>query len=126
MFSLKRILAFMPGSILVGLSDIEIEKENENRLVLNADGWLVTFDKPPETVSYAGRMVASFASVDSINIQHFINGKRFEWWVLSLKLRTGKRLTIGRSIDSVQISIAAAHAATIMGKNVRTIKGVGF
>jgi hypothetical protein len=126
MVFLKRILAYMPGSILVGLSDIEIEREDENRLVLNADGWLVTFDRSSGTVSYDGRLATSFASVDSIIIQHFINGKRLEWWILSLKLRTGKRLTIGRSTDSAQVSIAAAHAATIMVKDVRTIEEVEF
>lgn len=125
-FPLKRILAFMPGSILVAFSDIEIEREDENRLVLNADGWLVAFDKPSQAVSYSGKRVASFSSVTSIEVEHFINGKRFEWWVLSLKLQGGKKLSIGRSTDGTQVSIAAAHAATITGKGVHAVEGVGL
>lgn len=123
---LKRILAFMPGSFLVALSDIEIERDDEKRLVLNADGWLVTFDKPSQAVTYSGTAVASFSSVDAIEVRHFVNGKRFEWWVLSLRLLGGKNISIGRSADGAQVSIAAAHAATIIGKSVRALKGVGL
>jgi hypothetical protein len=125
-FPLKRILAFMPGSILVAFSDIEIEREDENGLVLNADGWLVAFDKVSQTVSYSGQPVASFSSVVSIEVKHFVNGKRFEWWVLSLNLLGGKKLSIGRSTDGTQVSIVAAHASTITGKNVRATEAVGF
>lgn len=125
-FPVKRLLAWMPGSMLVAFSQIEIESEDENRLVLSADGWPVAFDKRSQVVSYSGKPVASFSSVDSVDIAHFINGKRFEWWVLSLRLRGGKTLAIGRSTDGAQVSIAAAHAATITGRTVRAVRGVGF
>jgi hypothetical protein len=125
-FSLKKLLAFMPGSFLAVLSDVEIEREDQNQLVLNADGWLVGFDKPSQVVSYSGRSVASFSTVEAVGVQHFVNGKRFEWWVLSLKLRGGKKLSVGRSTDGAQISIAAAHAASIMGKSVLATQGVGL
>lgn len=123
-FPMKRLLGLLPGSMLVALSRIEIKSEDENRLVLNADGWLVAFDKRTQIVSYSGKPVASFSSVGSIDITHFTNGKRLEWWVLSLKLRGGKTLAIGRSTDGAQTSIAAAHAATITGITVRALRGV--
>jgi hypothetical protein len=41
-FLLKRALAFMPGSLLVALSNLEIEKHEEDKLELNADGWIVS------------------------------------------------------------------------------------
>jgi hypothetical protein len=54
---LKRILAFMPGSFLAVFSHIEIEREDPGSLVLNADGWLVAFDKSSQAVSYFGKPV---------------------------------------------------------------------
>ncbi len=125
-FPIKRLLAFMPGSIFVSLSHIAIEDESDDKLVLSADGWPIVFDGMTKVISHSDHIVAAFASVEAINIAHFINGKRFEWWVLSLTLRGGKRLSLGRSTDGVQISIVAAHAATITGKPVRSVERVGL
>ncbi|WP_431256643.1 hypothetical protein ACQ86G_18265 [Roseateles chitinivorans] len=123
--SLKKILAFMPGGFLVTLSDVEIDIEDQNQLRLNADGWLVDFDKRSQRVSYAGRLLTVFSAVECIDIQHFVNGKRFEWWVLCLRLNGGRTRSIGRSIDGAQISIVAARAATAMGKKVCVTQRVG-
>jgi hypothetical protein len=125
-FPLKRLLALMPGSFLVALSQIEIEDEKENRLVLNADGWPIELEKASQVVSCSGRPVATFSSVESVDVEHFTNGKRFEWYVLSLRLHGGKRLAIGRSTDGSQVSIVAAHVATITSKRVRAIETAGF
>ncbi len=125
-FPLKRILSLMPEGVLAALSDVEIEKEDQNTLELLADGWRVTFDKPSQAVTYSGRQVASFSSLDSIDVAHFVNGRRFEWWVLSLRVRGGKKLRVGRSTDGAQISVVAAHAARITGKAVRAVEGVGL
>ena len=76
-------------------------------------------------VSRSGKVVASFGSVQTVDVEHFVNGKRFEWWVLSLALQ-GKKLFIGRSTDGADISIAAAHAAAVMSKRVKSIERVGL
>lgn len=125
-FPIKRLLAFMPGGLLVALSRIEIEDESENKLVLSADGWPIVFDGASQVVSHSGQPVAAFASFETVDIAHFVNGKRFEWWVLSLTLRGGKKLALGRSTDGVQVSIVAAHTATFTGKRVRTVERVGL
>ncbi|HEY4083044.1 MAG TPA: hypothetical protein VGM81_20355 [Burkholderiaceae bacterium] len=125
-FRLKRILAWMPGGFLVVFSRVEIETEDEQGLVLDADGWRVAFDKRSQVVARSGRTVVSFSSVNSIDVKHFVNGKRMEWWVLSLALRGGRRITIGRSANDAQVSIAAAHIAGVTGKPVRVVGGVGL
>ena len=125
-FPIRRLLAFMPWGLFVALSQIEIEEESEYKLLLSADGWPIVFDKSTNVISHSGRTVATLSSVESVDIAHFINGKRFEWWVLSLTLRGGKTLPLGRSTDGVQVSIAAAHTATITGKLVRTVERVGL
>jgi len=125
-FPIKRLLAFMPGGLLVALSQIEIDDENETELLLSADGWPIVFDRSSQVVSHSGQSVAAFSSIETVDIAHFINGKRFEWWVLSLTLRGGKKIALGRSTDGVQVSIVAAHTATITGKSVRTVERVGL
>jgi hypothetical protein len=125
-FPIKRLLAFMPGGLFVALSQIEIEHETENRLVLSADGWPIIFDRSSRVVSHSGQIVAAFSSFETVDITHFVNGKRFEWWVLSLTLRGGKKLALGRSTDGIQVSMVAAHTATITGKRVCTAERVGL
>ncbi len=125
-FPIKRLLAFMPGGLFVALSQIEIEDESANQLILNADGWPIVFDRSSQVVSHSGQIVAVFSSVETVDIAHFVNGKRFEWWVLSLTLRGGKKLALGRTTDGVQVSIVAAHTATITGKSVRIVERVGL
>jgi hypothetical protein len=125
-FPLKRILSLLPGGFLVALSVCAIENDEKDNLVLSADGWLVEFNGPAQMVYRAGRVVASFQSVIAVDVEHFVNGKRFEWWVLSLALQGGKKLFIGRSTNGVEVSIAAAHAATAMRKSVQSIERVGL
>ena len=67
--------------------------------------------------------MASFSSVNAIEVKHFVNGKRFEWWVLSLRLRASKQIFIGRSTDDVQVSVAAARIAKVTGKTVSAVDG---
>jgi hypothetical protein len=125
-FPLKQLLAFMPGSILVTLSSIDIEDEDDDRLLLNADERLIELKKSSQMVAYAGGPFLHFASIESVNVTRFVNGKRFEWYVLSFRLRGGGNLTIGRSTDGVQVSIIAAHIAGLTGRSVRAIEKTGF
>ena len=121
MLPFKRALYFLPGGLLVALSILAVENDDKNVLVLSADGWLVEFNKRSQIVSRSGKPVASFQSVNTVEIEHFTNGRSFEWWVLSLSLRIGKKSFIGRSTDGTDVSIAAAYAATAMNKRVKTI-----
>ncbi len=66
-FLLKRALAFMPGSLLVALSNLEIEKHEEDKLELNADGWTVSFDKRSQAVSYSGRPMATHSDLPTVS-----------------------------------------------------------
>jgi hypothetical protein len=120
-FPFKRMLSFLPGGFLVA-----IERESTDSLVLDADGWHVEFNKLSQLVSRSGKVVASFDAVLSVDVEHFVNGKRFEWWVLSLALQEGEKLFIGRSTDGIEVSIAAAHAAAVMSKRVRGIQRMGL
>lgn len=125
-FLLKRILAFLPGGFLVALSTVAIKHEDKEGLVLDSDGWLIEFNKTSKLVSRSGTLVASFGSILSVDVEHYVNGKRFEWWVLNLTLQGGRKLFVGRSTDSAEVSITAAHIADAVSKRVRVIEKVGF
>ena len=125
-FPIKRLLSFMPGGILVAFSEVEITDESENKLTLNSDGWPIVFDRTSKVISHSENAVGTFSEVETVEIAHFVNGKRFEWWVLSIRLRGVKKLRIGRSTDGAQLSTVAVHIATITGKGVRIVERVGL
>lgn len=116
----------MPGGILVAFSEVEITDESENKLTLNSDGWPIVFDRTSKVISHSENAVGTFSEVETVEIAHFVNGKRFEWWVLSIRLRGVKKLRIGRSTDGAQLSTVAVHIATITGKGVRIVERVGL
>lgn len=74
---------------------------------MNADGWLIEFNKTSQTVSCSQKLGGSFQSVQTVDVKHFVNGKRFEWWLLSIAMRGGKRIFVGRSTDGAEVSIDA-------------------
>lgn len=111
------------GQFFATYSWIEIVEDKQDRLVLSVNTRHVIADKISRLVSAAGRTVASFEAIQSIEVQHCRNGKRLEWWVVSLRLLSERRLRIGRTSDEVQASIAAAHLGTILGKDVRAVAG---
>lgn len=124
--ALRRLLHWMPGGFLVALSHIVIDEEAGGRLVLDVNGGQVSFDQQSRVVSFFGGRLVSFSSIASIELVHFTNGKRFEWWELGLQLQGGKRLRVGRSTDGTEAAIVAAHVATITGKRVCALERVGF
>ncbi|WMW81311.1 hypothetical protein RF679_03270 [Undibacterium cyanobacteriorum] len=125
-FLSKRILAFLPGSVLVVFSTLTIEREDKESLVLDADGWRFEFNKVSKLIFRSGRLVTSFGSIQSVDVEHYVNGKRFEWCVLKLTLQDGRKIFVGRSINSAELSIVAAHIADAVSRSVRTIEKVGF
>ena len=93
---------------------------------MNADGWHIFFDKARRLVFFSGRPKFSFASVDNVQLEHFTNSRKFEWWVLSVGFLDGRKLKLGRSIDDVDVSIAAASVAKVLDKAVQTYKSSGL
>ena len=119
-------LAVTAGQASVAFSWIRIEAQSPNRLVLNANSRLIAADGIARMISAHGRSIASFDAIDSIGIRRFTNGKRREWWVVSLCLVGQRTVRIGRTMDDVQASLAAAALSTVTGKRVRVLQGWGL
>ena len=87
---------------------------------------VIVADKLSRMISAYGRPIASFDSIDTIDIKHFTNGKRFEWWIVSLHLLGQRTIRIGGAVDDLEASRAAAGLSTITGKRVRALQGWGL
>ncbi len=108
------------GNFFAVFSRIKIHTETPNRLVLDVNTRLIVLDKILQIVSSSGQLLTKFDAIQSIDIDHFTNGSRGEWWVISLQL-VDRKLRIGQTVDGVQSSIVAAHLSTITGKKVRSL-----
>ena len=124
--ALASFLAVSFSRVFVAFSWITIEVQDPDRLVLNANSRPIVADRPSRMISAYGRPIARFEAIDTIDIQHFTNGKRFEWWVVSLHLLGQRKIRVGSTVDDVQASLAAAALSTVTGKRVRALQGWGL
>ena len=93
-------------------------------LTLNANGYTVMASKPEQIVSINGQTIATFKSVEAIHIRHFVSGageRRREWWTVSLKIARRRSVFLGKSEDSMEASIAAAHLSKLIERPVVAI-----
>ena len=124
--ALASFLAVTFSRVFVAFSWIKIEAHSPDRLVLNANSRPIVADKPSRMISAYGRPIARFEVIDAIDVRHFTNGKRFEWWVVSLHLLGQHTIRIGSTVDDVQASLVAAALSTVTGKRVRALQGWGL
>lgn len=98
------------------------------RLVLSSDGREVTADGTAATVTAAGKTLARFDAVLSIDIVHHVRNEaehKPEHWSVTLYLGRSQRAFIGRSRKLAQAEKAAKLLATITGKPQRTLEVLG-
>jgi len=124
--ALASFLAVTFSRVFVAFSWIKIEAQSPDRLVLNANSRSIVADKPSRMISAYGRPIARFEVIDAIDVRHFVNGKGFEWWVVSLHLSGQHTIRIGSTVDDVQASLVAAALSTVTGKRVRALQGWGL
>ena len=114
------------GELFAALSRIDIDMESDECLVIDVNTRKIFVDKTKRSVSSSDRLIAKFETIQSIDVEHFVNGKRFEWWVVSLQLVGGRKIRICKSVDGVQLAIVAAHLGTVTGNSVRAFSRVGW
>jgi hypothetical protein len=93
-------------------------------LALDANGYTVVASKPEEIIRINGKTVATFKSVETIHIRHFVSGggdRKREWWSISLKIAGKPAVFLGKSEDSLEASIAAAHLSKFIERPVVAI-----
>lgn len=108
---------------------LSIIDEQPGLLVLDASGFTITASKSDQLVTLNGRAIASFKGIQAIQIQHFASGggnRRREWWRLSLQVLGRPVVHLGRTRDSLQADIAAAHLSTLIERPVVALSQTGL
>lgn len=114
------------GELNVAFSRIDIDVASNDRLVIDVNTRKIVAVKAARTISSSGRILARFETIQSITVEHFTNGRRLAWWMVSLQLVGGRKIRIGKSLDGVQVSVVAAHLGTVTGKSVCSSSKVGW
>ena len=100
---------------------LRIVNDQPGYLTLDANGSTVAASANTQRVTRNGQTVAAFKNVEAIHIQYFVRGwgnRQREWWTVSLKTVGSPAVYLGKSQDSTEASIAAAHLSTVIGKPV--------
>jgi hypothetical protein len=108
--------------LTVWSNNIDVIDVQPNRLVLNANNRRIVADRRTRNFMAADRVIASFDTVESIEIRYVENGDGPEYWTVSLATTAHKRVAIGKTFDDAQASVAAARLATIASKKVVAVR----
>jgi hypothetical protein len=95
------------------------------RIVFSSDHREVTVDGTARRVLTGEKMLASFESIQSIDIVHHPRSEdKPEHWSVSLYLGRSSRAYIGRSRKQPEADKAAKLLATITSKTVRSVEAL--
>ena len=110
---LGRILAFA-----VGKREIVIAKDTREVLELMHGRVRTVFDRRSRNVLQNGRVVASMALVDRIELHFPMTQQGTPNWYVTVHIRGGRQVEVGQATDSTDASIVAARIASITERNV--------
>jgi hypothetical protein len=98
-----------------------LRKLDENRTQFHWQGRPLLFDSCAKTISRSGRVLAHYDAVRSIRIsEDEADGETISCSV-AIDLGPLRSIAVGTCDDSVDASIAAAHIAGVIGKQVRVV-----
>lgn len=104
--------------------------DRPGRLILNASGNTVVASRHERTVTVNGAVVATFDELEAIHVQYFLDtledgNDANQRWTLNLKPTDRRKIKLGTSTDALEMSLVAAHLATLLGKPVVTLDAAG-
>ena len=103
-------------------NSIEIVAQDDVTLVLHCGNREVVVDKRRRIVRSESQILAHFDAIKSIDITHYSSiDAGPDYWAVALNLSWFSSISIGRTEDSTDASIAAAHLSTFTGKKVRAL-----
>ena len=119
---------------------LTVDSIRPGHVTLRADGMLVTVDKETSAVTVEGRIVATFDSIDSVEVETAEGrpvtsfnptesididdadaAKRSRWWRVQLRSGSDGSVLLGESDSFTNASTAATLVAAVIGSSVRTI-----
>ena len=113
--SLRRLWAEMDPSLYVPPQP-ELRRLNDDQAELCWQGRPFLFDRRAKTVSRAGKVLARYDAVRSIGIS---THRESDTWSVILDVGSLRNIVVGTAREQADASIAAAHIARVMDKQVR-------
>jgi hypothetical protein len=102
---------------------IELETLDDDQLVLDSSHGNFVFDRKARVVLQGGQQVATFDSIQSVDIAAFPGGRGERSWSITLFCGFLDRITVGRTYDDGEASVVAAKLADVIGCKVISLLG---
>jgi hypothetical protein len=102
---------------------VEIGRFDDDVLVVESSHGSFVFDRRERVVSEGGQPLATFDSIQSVDIAAFPGGRGERSWSITLFRSLFDRLTIARTYDDGDASVVAAKIAAVVGCRVVSLMG---
>jgi hypothetical protein len=107
--------------LLMSSHELELVDSDENFVRIRSQGDDIVADRRLRVVRRGVRTLVRFDQIRSIDIRHHNGEDETEHWSVNLHLSWYSQVFIGRTTDSTEASIVAAHLSTITGHRVLSL-----
>jgi len=101
----------------------EITRFDDDALVIESSHGTFVFDRKERVVSEAGQQLATFDSIQSVDIGAFPGGRGERSWSITLFRSLFDRITVARTYDDGDASVIASKLAAVIGCRVVSLMG---
>ncbi|MBL8325954.1 MAG: hypothetical protein JNJ89_13465 [Rubrivivax sp.] len=102
---------------------VEIDTLDDDQLVLESSHGRFVFDRKARAVLQEGQQLATFDSIQSVDIAAFPGGRGERSWSITLFSGFLDRITVGRTYDDGDASVVASKLAGVLGCKVISLLG---
>jgi acyl-coenzyme A thioesterase PaaI-like protein len=118
--SIRRLWGEMDPRLFAS-SQPTLRSMDDGRAELSWQGQPFLFDTNGRTILRAGRAIATYDAVRSIGISERRDENHGTSWRVTLETGFLRGVLVGSTSDQADASIAAAHLATVLGKQVQVL-----
>lgn len=102
---------------------VEVEQFDDDMLVINSSHGRFVFDRRQRVVQEGEMQLATFDSIQSVDIAAFPGGRGERSWSITLFRSLFDRITVGRTYDDGDASVVAAKIASVIGCRIVSLMG---
>jgi hypothetical protein len=103
---------------------VEVEQFDDDRLVIESSHGRFVFDRGQRVVQEGEQQLATFDSIQSVDIAAFPGGRGERSWSITLFRSLFDRITVARTYDDGDASVVAAKIANVLGCRVVSLMGL--
>ena len=97
---------------------VEVEQFDDDQLILDSSHGRFIFDRRQRVVIQDDMQLATFDTIQSVDIGAFPGGRGERSWSITLFRSLFDRITVGRTYDDGDASVVAAKLAGVIGCRV--------